>query len=220
MFCPNCGLETRETLKFCKQCGTNLGRVQGVMGKGGAGARNKEYVPGYGISFAAGSAGARNNGPVDWNKVALEEHEEERDRKKKKTPEEKRLDEIKTGVITTSIGLGLMIFLRFLFQAIASTLPWQEANVLRSLWWVGWIPFLIGLAFLFNGVVIGKKVVELKRKQESGKLRSPLFSVPNTAPVPQLTEASQSAIADYSVTESTTTKLREPISVPSPRDTN
>ena len=200
MFCPNCGLETREALKFCKQCGTNLGRVQGVMGKGGA--------------------GTRSNGPVDWNKVALEDYEDERERKKKKTPEEKRFDEIKAGVITSSIGLGLMIFLRFLFLAIASTLPWQEANVMRGLWWVGWIPFLVGLGIILNGVVIGKKVVELKRKQESGKLHPPLFSVPNTAPVPQLTEASQSGIADYSVTESTTTKLREPISVPSPRDTN
>jgi hypothetical protein len=200
MFCPNCGLETREALKFCKQCGTNLGRVQGVLGKGGAGVRTK--------------------GPADWNKVALEEYQEERERKKKKTPEEKRLDEIKTGVITTSIGLGLMIFLRFLFLAIASTLPWQEANVLRGLWWVGWIPFLVGRGVIFNGVVIGKKAVELKRKQESDKLHPIYFSVPNTSPVPQLAESSQSEIADYSVTESTTTKLREPVAVHSSRETN
>lgn len=200
MFCPNCGLETREALKFCKQCGTNLGRVQGVMGKGGA--------------------GVRTNGPADWNKVALDEYQEDRERKKKKTPEEKRLDEIKTGVLTTSVGLGLMIFLRFLFQAIASTLPWQEANILRGLWWVGWIPFLVGLGVIFNGLVIGKKAVELNRRQESDKLHPVFFSVPNTSPVPQLAEASQSAIDDYSVTESTTTKLREPVTVPSSRETN
>lgn len=199
MFCPNCGLETREALKFCKQCGTNLGRVQGVMGKGGA--------------------GTRTNG-ADWNKVALDEYQEERERKKKKAPEEKRLDEIKTGVITTSVGLGLMIFLRFLFQAIASTLPWQEANVLRGLWWVGWIPFLVGLGIIFNGVVIGKKIVELKQKQESGKLQPIFFPVPKTSPVSQLAETSQSAVVDYSVTESTTTRLRDPIPVPSSRDTN
>ena len=120
MFCPNCGTETREPLKFCKQCGVNLRRVQGVLGKGGAGA-----VP---------------NSPVNWQQAALEEHQEEKDRKKRKTPEEKRYEEIKGGVITASIGLGLMIFLRFLFNAIASTLPWEEANVLRGLWWVGLIP--------------------------------------------------------------------------------
>jgi hypothetical protein len=200
MFCPNCGLETREALKFCKQCGSNLSRVQGVMGKGGA--------------------GAKSNGPLDWNKAALDEYQEERERKKKKTPEEKRFDEIKGGVITASIGLGLMIFLRFLFQAIASGMPWQEANIMRGLWWVGWIPFLIGLGIIFNGVVIGKKVVELKRKQENDKQQPVLFPVPNTSPVPRLTEASQPAVADYSVTESTTTKLREPVSVPSSRDAN
>lgn len=200
MFCPTCGLETRETLKFCKQCGTNLGRVQGVMGKGGA--------------------GVRINGPTNWNKVALEEYQEDRERKKKKSAEEMRLDEIKTGVITTSIGLGLMIFLRFLFQAIASTLPWQEANILRGLWWVGWIPFLVGLGVIFNGLVIGKKAVELKRREEGDNLHSLYVPVPNTSPVPQLAEASQSANADYSVTESTTTKLREPVTVPSSRETN
>lgn len=200
MFCPNCGTETRETLKFCKQCGTNLNRVQGVMGKGGA--------------------GVRPNGPTDWNKVALEEYQEERERKKKKTPEEKRLNEIKGGVITASVGLGLMIFLRFLFQAIASTMPWEEANVLRGIWWAGWIPFLVGLGIIFNGLVVSKKIVELKRQQEKANPQPLFSSVPGTSPVPQLTEASPSQIADYSVTEPTTTKLREPIPIPASRDTH
>ena len=202
MFCPNCGLETREALKFCKQCGTNLGRVQGVMGKG--------------------VAGAGSNKPVDWNKVALEEYQEEREHKRKISPEEKRLNEIKGGIITTSIGLGLMLFLRFLFLAIASGLPWQDANIVRSIWWVGWIPFLIGLGIIFNGVVIGKKMVELKQKQDGDKLkpRPAFFPVANTSPVPQLSESSQPAISDFSITEPTTTRLREPIPVPSSRDTN
>ncbi len=197
MFCPNCGLETREALKFCKQCGTNLGRVQGVLAKGGAGG-------------------------ADWKKIAIEEYQEEREHKKNKSPEEKRLNEIKGGVITTSIGLGLMLFLRFLFIAIASGLPWQDANIVRSIWWVGWIPFLIGLGLIFNGVVIGKKQVEAKRKQERENipLSPSYFAVPRTSPVQQLSEASSSTISDSSVTEPTTARLREPIPVLSSRDTN
>jgi hypothetical protein len=200
MFCPNCGTETRDPLKFCKQCGVNLRRVQGVLGKGGA--------------------GAATNSPVNWQQVALEEHQEERDGKKRKTPEEKRYEEIKGGVITASIGLGLMIFLRFLFNAIASTLPWEEANVLRGLWWVGWIPFLIGLSVIFNGYFISRRIVELKRQQEPANPQPQFSAVPGTSHVPLLTEASQSPISEYSVTEPTTTRLREPVPVSSPRDTN
>ncbi len=201
MFCPSCGNETREPLKFCKQCGVNLRRIQGVMGKGGA--------------------GAIVNSLVNWDQAALEEYQEERDRKKKKTPEEKRLNEIKGGVITASIGLALMIFFSFLFEAIANTMGANPAaNILRSLWAVGLVPILIGLGLVFNGLVVGKKIVELKRREERLDPQ-PLFSgVPSTSPVPQLPEAIQSPIADYSITEPTTTKLREPVPVSLPRDTN
>ena len=200
MFCPSCGNETREPLKFCKQCGVNLRRIQGVMGKGGA--------------------GAKSDSPANWAQVALEEYREERERRKK-TPEEKRLNEIKAGVITASAGLGGMIFLSFLFEAIANTMgPDPAANILRSLWAVGLVPFLVGLGMTFNGLVVSKKLVELKR-QEERSAPQPLFSaVPGTSPIPQLPGVAQSPIGDYSITEPTTTKLREPVPVSSPRDTN
>ena len=200
MFCPSCGNETREPLKFCKQCGVNLRRIQGVMGKGGA--------------------GAKSDSPANWAQVALEEYREERERRKK-TPEEKRLNEIKAGMITASAGLGGMIFLSFLFEAIANTMgPDPAANILRSLWAVGLVPFLVGLGMTFNGLVVSKKLVELKR-QEERSAPQPLFSaVPGTPPIPQLPAAAQSPIGDYSITEPTTTKLREPVPASSPRDTN
>ncbi len=200
MFCPNCGTETREPLKFCKQCGVNLRRVQGVMGKGGA--------------------GARTNSPVNWEQVAMEEYQEERERKKKKTPEEKRLNEVKGGVITASVGLGIMIFFSFLFDAIANSMGSDGANIVRSLWAVGLVPFLVGLGILFNGLVVSKKIVELKRQEERAAPQPTFSAVPHTSHVPQLPESAQAPISDYSITEPTTTKLREPIPVPSPRDTN
>lgn len=205
MFCPSCGIETRESLKFCKQCGVNLRRIQGVMGKGGG--------------------GSRVHSAVSWDQVALEEYQEERERKKKNTPEEKRLNEIKTGVITSSVGLGVMIFLSLLFDAIANTVSGPQASILRSLWSVGLVPFLVGLGIIFNGLVIGRKLVELKRQQEQSAPQPLFSSVPGTSPVPQLSEAfqpaiGQPAITEYSVTESTTTKLREPVPVSTPRDTN
>jgi len=167
-----------------------------------------------------GGAGAIGNSSVNWDRVALEEYKEDLERRKKKTPEEKRFEEIKGGIITTCVGLGLMIFFNLLFDAIANSVGRPEANILRSLWAIGLVPFLVGLGVTFNGLIVSKRLIELK-KQQSLDFRQPSFSeVPITAPVTRLGEASQSSISDYSITESTTTKLREPIPSQSSRDTN
>jgi hypothetical protein len=202
MFCPQCGTETHEALKYCKQCGTNLRRVLGVMGKGGAG---------YMLS----------NEARFWHEDWIEERREQREREKKKTPEEKRLNEIKGGVITSCVGLGVMMFLTFLFHGIINSLP-QIGHIeliLRTIPLVGIIPFLIGLGIIFNGLFLSKRIVQLKREEEQpGK--QPLFSpntmAPDTAPVPRL--PAQSPVSDFSVTETTTTELREPSPVSSPRN--
>ena len=201
MYCPSCGTEVSDQTKYCTKCGVNLRRVKGVLGKGGA---------------------SVNKGD-DWEPFWLEERRARNEARKKKTPEVKRLEEIKAGVITSSVGFGLMVFLSLLFSAIASTMEGPAGNILRSLWAVGLIPFLIGLGILFNGLFVSKRIVELKRQQERKDQQSPLFSAPNTldtSPVARLVEPSQSPISDFSVTETTTTKLREPVAAPSPRDTN
>jgi hypothetical protein len=200
MFCPQCGTETNEPIKFCKQCGTNLRRVMGVMGKGGAGFKTGESV--------------------DWEKEGLEARRERRAARNKKTPEEKRFEEIKAGVITSSVGLGVMIFLGLLFGAISQTVNPDAAWILRAIPFAGVIPFLIGLGIIFNGLFISKRIVELKHRQEQRDQPMPLFTVPNTSPVARLAESSQPPISDFSIAEPTTTKLREPVSAPSPRETS
>ena len=201
MYCPSCGTEVSDQTKYCTKCGLNLRRVKGVLGKGGAGVKKGD----------------------DWEPFWLEERRARNEARKKKTPEVKRLEEIKAGVITSSVGFGLMVFLSLLFNAIASTMEGPEANILRSLWAVGLIPFMIGLGILVNGLFVSKRIVELKRQQERQDQQSPLFSAPNTldtSPVARLVEPSQSPVSDFSVTESTTTKLREPVAAPSQRDAN
>ena len=201
MYCPSCGTEVSDQTKYCTKCGVNLRRVKGVLGKGGA---------------------SVNKGD-DWEPIWLEERKARNEARKKKTPEVKRLEEIKAGVITSSVGVGLMVFLSLLFNAIASTMEGPEGNILRSLWAVGLIPFMVGLGVLLNGLFVSKRIVEVKRQQEQKDQQSPLFSAPNTldtSPVARLVEPSQSPISDFSVTETTTTKLREPVAAPSPRDTN
>ena len=198
MYCPSCGIEASDQTKYCTKCGVNLRRVKGVLGKGGAGAKQGD----------------------DLEQLLLGERKARNETRKKKTPEEKRLEELKAGVITSSVGFGLMVFLSLLFDAIASTIEGPEGNILRSLWAVGLIPFMIGLGITFNGLFVSKRIVELKRQQELKERQSTLFSAPNTSPVARLVEPSQSPISDFSVTETTTTKLREPVADPSPRDTN
>jgi len=198
MYCPSCGTDAGDQTKYCTKCGVNLRRVKGVLGRGGAGPKQGE----------------------DWGQFLLEKRIERGEARKKKTPEEKRLEELKAGVITSSVGFGLMVFLSLLFDAIASTIEGPGGAILRSLWAVGLIPFMIGLGIIFNGLFVSKRIVDLKQQREMKDQQSPLFSAPNTSPVARLVEPSQSPVSDFSVTETTTTKLREPVAAPSPRDTN
>src|SRR4029453_6228901 len=99
MYCPSCGTEASDQTKYCTKCGVNLRRVRGVLGKGGANARKGD----------------------DWEPFWLEERKARNEARKKKTPEEKRLEEVKAGVITSSVGFGLMIFLILFFRPLSSS---------------------------------------------------------------------------------------------------
>jgi hypothetical protein len=200
MFCPQCGTETQEQLKFCKKCGANLRRVMGVMGKGGAGGGRRELS--------------------EWEQEALDEQRAKRGR----SPEEKRYDEIKTGVITSSVGLGVMIFLGILFAAISKQVP-EARDILNAIPFIGVIPFLIGLGMIINGLFVSKKVVELKRREQSPDQNRPYFQVPETSPVPRLSalrseENGGQPVAEFSVVDQTTKTLREPVPVPSSSETD
>ncbi len=200
MYCPQCGAAADQGIKYCKQCGINLRRIQGVMSRGGASA--------------------------SWNDVWMEAELEEQRKERKKSPEEKRIEEIKGGVVTASVGLALTIFFSFLFDAVANTAGGQGAEILRSLWAVGLIPLFIGLGFIFNGVYLSKRLVELKRGQEQPlpSLAPPqplpqpqsLFGAVDTARGMQLPAANTSP----SVTEHTTAHLGAATAVKAPRETN
>ncbi|MFN8002227.1 MAG: hypothetical protein U0X75_14560 [Acidobacteriota bacterium] len=198
MFCPACGTESNEQTKYCTKCGVNLRRVKGVLGKGGA----------------------TRTDPVDWQRATAEDWLEERNHQRRKSPEEKRLNEIKAGVITTSVGLGILIFLSLLFAAIAQTVEGPERQIMYAIPFAGLIPVLIGLGLIVNGVFVTKRLVKLKEDQQRDALPASLFSAPDTSPVQQLNAPAQPVANDFSVVEPTTTRLAERISAPSSRDTN
>jgi len=149
MFCPQCGSTQSDDLKFCKACGANLEALRQVM------------------------ATRENADKFDWSKTWVAEmlmsgegalkHQARIERLQGLSPEEKRLREIKAGVITASVGLGLMIFLFVLMGGIVASgrVSDAAAEILTRLWIVGVLPLLIGLAVLFNGMFVSKRGVGL-----------------------------------------------------------
>ena len=144
MFCPQCGSTQSEELKFCKVCGVNLHAVMQVVT-----AREPEEK-------------------FDWSKTWVQEmflSAEEKKRRKAElelqrgiTPEVRRYNEIKAGVIVSSVGLALAIFL-FVFMGglIASgKVPPDAAEIISRLWVAGVIPLFVGLALIINGTVVSR----------------------------------------------------------------
>src|SRR5437762_7713904 len=107
MFCPNCATQTTDDVKFCRKCGANLRGVQEAM---------------TGLSAKA----------IDWDKTWVKEmllSQEERERRQGITPEVKRMNEIKGGVITAAVGIGAMIFLYNFLGAVAANEP-HDARII------------------------------------------------------------------------------------------
>ncbi len=187
MFCPNCATQTNDEVKFCRKCGANLRAVQEVL----TGGRPKS---------------------IDWDKTWVREmlmSQEERERRQGKTPEVKRLEEIKGGVITAAAGLGAMIFLYFLLGAVAANEPAKDAMIISKVWLAGLVPFMVGLAILFNGFFVSKQIVKLKQQKQDRlqNLTAPNLAATSTNPLP---EAETPTLPNYSVTEPTTYRLPQP----------
>jgi hypothetical protein len=129
------------------------------------------------------------------------------------TPETKRQNEIKAGVITGSIGAALMIFLYVFMQGLIASGAVSEiaAVILSRVWLAGVIPLFIGAALVFNGMVVSKKGI----KKAAHETTPP--DVPNEIKAPPtpayLSPAETNDLASpvpYSVTDETTKHLKQP----------
>ena len=194
MFCPQCGNKQSDDLKFCNLCGANLYAVRQVV------------------------AMREGEEKFDWSKTWVAEmfmSEAERKRRQAEierqagvTPEIKRYNEIKAGVIVSCVGIGVSVFLYNIMDGIirSGQNPPSDIPILSAIWVAGLIPIMVGVALIINGLFVSKKMVELARRQE----RAAQDALGAAAERPTLRSADTSEFLppDYSVTESTTRHLQ------------
>jgi hypothetical protein len=188
MTCPRCASNQSDQVKFCTVCGANLAAVRQAL---------EMREP---------------DEKFNWNRTWLaemfmsaEEHERRRaalELARGLTPEVKRYNEIKAGVITSSVGIAVAIFLYVFMQGLIlnSHVPRDAAVILTNLWVVGVIPFFVGLALITNGLVVSKKLAEIwsREKNLQGGSEPPALKSPDT---------NEFLSSPFSVTEQTTKHL-------------
>ena len=194
MFCPQCGNKQSDDLKFCNLCGANLFAVRQVVSTREAEEKFDWSRTWVAEMFMSEAERKRRNGELE--------------RQRGVTPEIKRYNEIKAGVITSFVGVGVMIFLWIIGMAIYRVQPQDpEIEIIRSVWVAGVIPFMVGLALIFNGLFVSKKIVELQKRAQGLEPRE----LPKSTAQPSLKSADTSEFVPpgFSVTEGTTKHLSE-----------
>ena len=150
MICPRCASNQVDDIRFCTSCGANLQAVREAL----------ETPEGKKFDWS-------NTWVADMfmSGQVAELRKQEMERRLGITPEVKRYNEIKAGVIVSCVGVGVAIFLFFLMHAIALSNP-QNAELLNSLWMAGVIPFMVGLALIINGLVVSKRMVHVIEREQ------------------------------------------------------
>ena len=188
MFCPKCGSTQDESLKFCTACGSSLYVVKRVETRHNS--KLEKNTPWF-AEMALSDAESKRR-------------QEELNNRRGIKPEINRYNEIKAGIITSSAGIGVAIFLYALMEGIvlSGSVSDNAAEILSRLWIAGIIPIFIGFALIVNGVFVSKKLAEAVRRAAEPRLKNET----NPLELPS-GEATEFLPADYSVTENTTQHL-------------
>jgi len=194
MFCPRCGSNQSEELKFCKVCGANLYAVRQVVDARDTPSKSEIGKPWF-AEMAMSDAESRRR-------------KEELDHQRGLGPEVSRYQEIKAGVITGSVGLAVAIFLNVFFQGLilSGKVSADTAEILSRLWVVGIIPFFVGIALLINGLVVSKRLAEISRR--AAQVGSSLPEKDTNPLVLNAADTTEFIPSGFSVTEETTKHLR------------
>ena len=189
MICPRCSSNQVDDIKFCTFCGANLQAV-------------REAIE------------APEDKKFDWSNTWVAEmfmsgqmaevRKLEMERRLGITPEVKRYNEIKAGVIVSSVGIGVSIFLYFIMQAIAHQSPPHDAELLSRIWLAGVIPFMVGIALMINGTIVSKKIVQAIEREQKKNLS---LEEGQAAKGLRAADTSEFVPTNFSVTDQTTRHL-------------
>jgi hypothetical protein len=191
MLCPRCSSTQSDDVKFCKFCGANLQAVRDALET-----REPEKKFDWSNTWVA---------EMFMSADAQELRKQEMERRMGITPTMKRYKEIKAGVITSCIGIGVAIFLFVFMQGVIAKVDPAEAEILRRIWVVGVIPFFVGLALMINGMVVSKRLAEIQeaRMKRPGALEGQPSDQRELPPG----DANEFIPPNFSVTEQTTRHL-------------
>ena len=190
MICPRCASNQNDDIKFCTSCGANLQAVREALDTRDSGQKFDWSNTWVAEMFMSGKA-------QELRKLEME-------RRLGITPEVKRYNEIKAGVIVSSVGVGLAIFLAIFMRGIAGKVEPDVAQIITRLWVAGVIPFMVGLALIVNGLVVSKRIVQaLERNQTREKS---LEEAPVSRDL-KAADTSEFIPTNFSVTDQTTRHL-------------
>ena len=113
-----------------------------------------------------------------------------------------------------------MIFLYFFFDVVARQTSGADADLLRSLWMTGIIPFMVGVGLLINGFFVSRRLVRLKEQLLQAAMSAPQPPPALPAKTTDQLVANASPSRGASVIEDTTAHLSEPVAAPLGRETD
>jgi hypothetical protein len=175
MYCPQCGNEATSGVQFCRNCGANLKVIGKAVALSEAIARTdrgplpkiKEMVKNLKVEHVTEEVSAAlEKMNAEIARVSVESHEKAQTGvsrwRRKKTPAERREQQISKGLVSFFSGIGLTVFLYFLSTAIVlkvppdvlAKIPFELESVVRIIWLIGLIPITSGLGHILSGLLI------------------------------------------------------------------
>lgn len=201
MFCPSCGSEERQLSQFCRGCGTDLKAVRAGLERPDA-ITSSAATARTEIGRAIADKIRELRGSAELKTMAedvlpkIEEFLE--------SPEEKRLRRMRAGVITSAVGLGVMLM--FLFIALATA---KEELIFPM--GAAAVAFIIGLGMIINGKLLTVQKKQISDRSKEDILHNVLDQLPGGAAF-NPREIQPSSNQPVSVIEHTTHRLsNEPV---------
>jgi len=148
---------------------------------------------------------------AEITRVSTESHEKAHSEvsrwRRKKTPAERREQQISKGLVSFFSGIGLTVFLYYLSASIVlkvppdvlAKIPFELESVVRIIWLVGLVPMTSGLGHLISGLMIRVPKQELPPAPpiEHRELPKPAVSISRS-----VTEHTTELLSDNSIRES------------------